>query len=58
MELKYNNYYSYGSLQSGQIYESEQTRYGYNGMEMDKEFGIIGKSYTTEFLECNSDIGR
>ncbi|OGU60669.1 MAG: hypothetical protein A2X64_08065 [Ignavibacteria bacterium GWF2_33_9] len=53
-----NNYYSFGSLQSGQSYQSGKSRYGFNGMEMDNELGITGKSYTTEFREYNAGVGR
>lgn len=52
------NYYSFGSLQSGQSYQSGKSRYGFNGMEMDNELGITGKDYTTEFREYNADVGR
>jgi RHS repeat-associated protein len=52
------NYYAFGSTMPGRFYHSLNYRFGYNGMEKDDELKGLGNSYTTEFRQYDSRVGR
>ena len=55
--LSYGDYYAFGASQPGRV--GGEYRYGFNGMEMDKEpKGGAGLSYTTEFRQYDPRVGR
>jgi RHS repeat-associated protein len=55
--LSYSDYYAFGMAQVGRV--GGEYRYGFNGMEMDKEpKGGAGLSYTTEFRQYDPRVGR
>jgi RHS repeat-associated protein len=55
--LSYGDYYAFGAAQPGRT--GGEYRYGFNGMEMDKEpKGGAGLSYTTEFRQYDPRVGR
>ncbi|MFN8714196.1 MAG: RHS repeat domain-containing protein [Bacteroidota bacterium] len=55
--LSYSDYYAFGAAQPGRT--GGEYRYGFNGMEMDKEAkGGAGLSYTTEFRQYDPRVGR
>ncbi|MFN8714132.1 MAG: RHS repeat-associated core domain-containing protein, partial [Bacteroidota bacterium] len=55
--LSYSDYYAFGAAQPGRT--GGEYRYGFNGMEMDKEAkGGVGLSYTTEFRQYDPRVGR
>ena len=53
-----SDYYPFGSLMPGRSFSSNQYRFGFNGMEKDDELKGNGNSYTTEFRQYDSRIGR
>ena len=42
----------------GRTYNTTDYRFGYNGMEKDKEIKGDGNSYTTEFRQYDPRLGR
>ncbi len=53
------DYYPFGSLMPGRKYSSNSYRFGFNGMEKDDEvFGSTGTSYTAQFWQYDSRLGR
>lgn len=64
--VSYNNYYAFGMLQPGRYGNTEEYRYGFNGMEIDNEIkedpttgeSGVGNSYSTEFRMLDSRLGR
>lgn len=54
-----SSYWPYGSLMNGRSYKSENYRYGgAGGQEMDNEIAGVGNSYTAEFWQYDSRLGR
>jgi len=53
-----NDYYPFGSLMPGRKFTSGSYRYGFNGQEMNNDVKGIGNSYTAEFWEYDSRLGR
>jgi RHS repeat-associated protein len=49
------DYYPFGLEMKGRTYSNDKYRYGFNGMEKDKEFN---ETYTTEFRQYDPRIGR
>ncbi len=56
--MAYNDYYPFGMLQPGRNQQSDAYRYGFNGMEKDDEVKGSGNSYTAEFWQYDSRLGR
>ncbi|MDB5258508.1 MAG: large protein [Chitinophagaceae bacterium] len=58
--LSANNYYSFGMIvpNTNNLNTSSGYRYGFNGMEKDDEVKGAGNSYTTEFRQYDSRLGR
>jgi RHS repeat-associated protein len=58
--LGQNDYYAFGSLMPGRKYSVANTnyRYGYQGFEKDNEVAGEGNSYTAEFWQYESRLGR
>ncbi|HEY8898342.1 MAG TPA: DUF6443 domain-containing protein [Niastella sp.] len=52
------DYYPFGMLQPGRSYNAGGYRFGFNGQEMNNDVKGIGNSYTAEFWEYDSRIGR
>jgi len=53
------NYYAFGMAMPGRtICNSEQYRYGFNGMEKDDDWYGAGNEYTTEFRQLDVRTGR
>ena len=52
------DYYAFGSPMPGRDFVSDGYRYGFNGMEKDNEVKGNGNSYTTEFRQYDSRLGR
>jgi hypothetical protein len=52
------DYYAYGSPMPGRSYADQEYRLGFNGMFKDDEIGGPGGSYTAEFWQYDSRIGR
>ncbi len=53
-----NDYYSFGSPMPGRQFNSPNYRYGFNGQEKDDEVSGNGNSYTAEFWQYDSRLGR
>lgn len=53
-----SDYYPFGSTMSGRNFNSGEYRYGFNGMEMDKEVSGEGNLYTAQFWQYDSRLGR
>lgn len=52
-------YEPFGSLLPGRNYSSSSYRFGFGGQEKDDEvYGAVGTSYTAEFWQYDSRIGR
>jgi RHS repeat-associated protein len=51
-------YFSFGMQMPGRFTNSTDYRFGYNGMEKDKEIKGDGNSYTTEFRQYDPRLGR
>ena len=56
--LSANSYYAFGSLMPKRSFNSSGYRYGFNGMEKDDEIAGSGNSYTAEFWQYDSRLGR
>ena len=55
----YGDYYPYGAEMDGRNDNSSNYRFGFNGQEKDNEVtGINGSSYTAEFWQYDSRLGR
>jgi len=58
LNIQYDDY-PFGSLMPGRSYNANGYRFGFNGQEKDDEvFGSTGTSYTAEFWQYDSRIGR
>ena len=58
-EKKGFNYYPFGALLPGRHGNSGSYRYGFNGQEKDDEVnGVTGSSYTAEYWQYDSRLGR
>ncbi|WP_430405223.1 RHS repeat-associated core domain-containing protein [Fluviicola sp.] len=53
-----SDYYPFGMQMPGRHSNDDKYRYGYNGMEKDKEMHGEGNSYTTEFRQYDPRLGR
>ena len=56
-----NDYTTFGSPMTGRTYEMDTLsgyRFGFNGMELDNQVKLKGNSYTTEFRQYDSRLGR
>ncbi|WP_343631147.1 RHS repeat-associated core domain-containing protein [Fluviicola sp.] len=53
-----SDYYPFGMQMPGRHTNDDKYRYGYNGMEKDKEMHGEGNSYTTEFRQYDPRLGR
>jgi hypothetical protein len=56
--LMHKDYYAGGSPMPGRNYTSSSYRYGFNGQEKDDEVSGSGNSYTAEFWQYDSRLGR
>lgn len=56
--LSGQDYYAFGSLKPGRMKTSGDYNYGFNGKENDNEVKGSGNSYSFEFREYDSRIGR
>ena len=52
------DYYPFGMLMPNRHEQTPEYRYGFNGMEKDDEVKSAGNSYTTEFRQYDSRLGR
>jgi RHS repeat-associated protein len=52
------DYYPFGMLLTDWAEKAKDYRYGFNGQEMSNEIKGIGNSYTAQFWEYDSRIGR
>ncbi|MBI9036482.1 MAG: hypothetical protein JEZ03_18650 [Bacteroidales bacterium] len=52
------DYYPFGMQMPGRTFSSNSYRYGFNGMEKDDEIAGAGNSYTAEFWQYDSRLGR
>jgi RHS repeat-associated protein len=52
------DYYAFGMAMPDRQTGSGSYRFGYNGMEIDKEMSGNGNSYTTEFRQYDPRLGR
>jgi len=52
-----NNYYPFGMMEPGLCFNSEDYRFGFNGMEKDDEIKGVGNSYTTDYRMNDPRIG-
>lgn len=52
------DYYPFGMLQPGRVFNASGYRYGFNGQEMNNEVNGLGDSYKAQFWEYDSRIGR
>jgi RHS repeat-associated protein len=52
------DYYPFGMLMPGRTTEASNYRFGFQGMEQDRELKGEGKSYTTEFRSYDPRVGR
>jgi RHS repeat-associated protein len=48
----------FGMIQPERTWESDKYRYGFNSQEMDNEVSGIGNSYTAEYWQYDSRLGR
>ncbi|MEA3495523.1 MAG: RHS repeat-associated core domain-containing protein, partial [Bacteroidota bacterium] len=53
-----NDYYPFGMLQLGRNFSAEEYRFGFQGQERDDEIKGEGNSYTAEFWQYDSRLGR
>ncbi len=56
--LKHKYQYPFGSVAKGRSFSSTAYRYGYQGSEKDNEFKGDNNSYTTEFRQLDTRLGR
>ena len=56
--LKGNDYYPFGMLVPQRNYSSPSYRYGFQGQEKDDEVKGSGNSYTAEFWQYDSRVGK
>jgi RHS repeat-associated protein len=57
--VAYNDYMPFGALMEGRHgYDGKKTNYGFQGQEMDDEIKGEGNSYTTEFRQYDTRLGR
>lgn len=54
----YSDYYPFGMQMPGRHGSEGEYRYGFNGMEFDNEVKGNGNSYTTEYRQYDSRLGR
>ncbi len=52
------DYYPFGSIMPGRSFNSEQSRYGFNGQEKDDEVYGSGNLNTAQFWEYDTRLGR
>jgi len=52
------DYYPFGFAMDNRNFSSSDYRFGFNGMEKDDEMKGSGNSYTTEFRQYDSRLGR
>jgi RHS repeat-associated protein len=53
-----SDYYQFGMQMPGRQFSQDEYRYGFNGMEKDDELAGEGNSYTTEWRQLDTRIGR
>ena len=53
-----SDYYLFGMQMPGRSFQSDEYRYGFNGMESDDEISGNGNSYTTEYRHYDPRLGR
>jgi RHS repeat-associated protein len=53
-----SDYYPFGMQMPGREFSQEEYRYGFNGMEKDDELAGEGNSYTAQFWQYDSRLGR
>ncbi len=53
-----NDYYPFGMMMPGRVYNIGNYRYGFGGQEMSNEIKVIGNSYTAEFWEYDPRLVR
>jgi hypothetical protein len=51
-------YYPFGMIMPGRSFASNGYKYGFNGMEKDDEVSGSGNSYTAEYWQYDSRLGR
>ncbi len=56
--ISYTDYYAFGSQQPGRYGNTGGYRYGFNGQERDNEIAGEGNSYTAEYWQYDSRLGR
>ncbi len=52
------DYYPFGMIQPGRSVSAGEYRYGFGGQEMDNEISGTGNSYTAEYWQYDSRLGR
>jgi RHS repeat-associated protein len=52
------DYYIFGMLMPGRNYNATEYRYGFGGQEKDDEIAGSGNSYTAEYWQYDSRLGR
>lgn len=52
------DYYPFGMPMPGRTYQQGAYSYGFGGQEMDDEIAGVGMSYTAEFWQYDSRLGR
>ncbi|WP_207513814.1 EndoU domain-containing protein [Longitalea luteola] len=52
------DYYPFGMLQPGRSYNAGGYRFGFNGQEMNNDVKGLGSSYSSQFWEYDSRLGR
>jgi RHS repeat-associated protein len=53
-----SDYYPFGMQMPGREFSQEEYRYGFNGQERDDEISGEGNSYTAEYWQYDSRLGR
>jgi RHS repeat-associated protein len=56
--LAYNDYYPFGAPVNELSWSGEEYRFGFNGQEKDDEVAGSGNSYTAEYWQYDSRLGR
>jgi hypothetical protein len=56
--LTSSDYYAFGMQMPGRTYSGDRYRFGFNGMETDDEISGSGNSYTAQFWQYDSRLGR
>ena len=52
------DYYPFGMIMPGRSVSAGEYRYGFGGQEMDNEISGTGNSYTAEYWQYDSRLGR